>query len=295
MFNGSFVALLTPFTASGTVDFAALEKLIAWHIHQGTHGLVPCGTTGESATLSLEEHKAVVEFCIRQAAGKVPVIAGTGSNNTAEAIDLTRHAQEMGAAAALLITPYYNKPTQEGLYQHTRAIHEATGIPLVLYDVPGRTVTRIADETVYRLAELPRVVALKDATADLARPLRLREKLGRDFCLLSGEDATTLAFLLQGGDGCISVTANVAPLWSAAMHNAWAAGDVEHARSWNEKLFPISEAMFIETNPGPVKFVAGQMGLCRPDVRLPLVLPSSSATQTLLQEIAAMLPAYNAG
>jgi 4-hydroxy-tetrahydrodipicolinate synthase len=281
MIHGSCVALLTPFTEAGGIDFEALAKIVAWHIAEGTHALVPCGTTGESATLTTEEHEAIVSFVIKESAGKIPVIAGTGSNNTAEAIALTQHAEQAGATAALLITPYYNKPTQEGVYQHTKAIHDASTLPLILYDVPGRTVTRIDDETLYRLAELPRVRGLKDATNDVARPLRHRRRLGDDFCLLSGEDATTLAYLLNGGNGSISVTANVAPRWCADLFHAWKEGNLAEAQAINRRLCPLSDALFLETNPGPVKWLAGEMGLCRPAVRLPLVLPTVNVCQAL--------------
>src|SRR5437899_8635419 len=220
MFQGSLVATITPFR-NGAVDERGFQNFIAWQIEQGTHGLVPCGTTGESPTLSHKEHKRVVELCLDVAKGKVPVIAGAGSNSTAEAIDLTRHAKEAGADAALIVTPYYNKPTQEGLYQHFKAIHDAVDLPIIIYNIPGRTAVDMSIATMARLAKLPNVVGVKDATNDLARPLRTREAIGPKFCMLSGEDHTALAFLVQGGDGCISVTANVAPRACADMHGAW--------------------------------------------------------------------------
>jgi 4-hydroxy-tetrahydrodipicolinate synthase len=271
LLQGSIVALITPMTPEGAIDWEAFARLIDWQIAEGTAGLVPCGTTGESATLSHAEHDAVVKFVIHRAAGRVPVIAGTGSNNTLEAVALTREAEAAGATAALVITPYYNKPTQEGLYQHFKAIHDATTLPILLYDVPGRTVTRIADETVARLAALPRVLGIKDATADLTRPVDLAARVPADFVQLSGEDGTVLAYLVQGGHGCISVTANVAPRLCAALHQAWQAGDLAEAQRINRLLMPLHHAMFCETNPGPVKYAAHLLGVCSNTVRLPLV------------------------
>ena len=271
LLQGSIVALITPMTPEGDIDWEAFARLIDWQIAEGTAGLVPCGTTGESATLSHAEHDAVVKFVIHRAAGRVPVVAGTGSNNTLEAVALTREAEAAGATAALVITPYYNKPTQEGLYQHFKAIHDATTLPILLYDVPGRTVTRIADETVARLATLPRVLGIKDATADLTRPVDLAARVPADFVQLSGEDGTVLAYLVQGGHGCISVTANIAPRLCAALHRAWQAGDLAEAQRINRLLMPLHHAMFCETNPGPVKYAAHLLGVCSNTVRLPLV------------------------
>jgi len=271
LLQGSIVALITPMTPEGAIDWEAFARLIDWQIAEGTAGLVPCGTTGESATLSHAEHDAVVKFVINRAAGRVPVIAGTGSNNTLEAVALTREAEAAGATAALVITPYYNKPTQEGLYQHFKAIHDATTLPILLYDVPGRTVTRIADETVARLAALPRVMGIKDATADLTRPVDLAARVPADFVQLSGEDGTVLAYLVQGGHGCISVTANVAPRLCAELHQAWQAGNLAEAQRINRLLMPLHHAMFCETNPGPVKYAAHLLGVCSNTLRLPLV------------------------
>ena len=269
MFKGSITALITPFRG-GEVDVQAFTALIEWQIGEGTNGLVPCGTTGESPTLSHEEHNLVVEVCVKAANGRVPVIAGTGSNSTDEAIMLTRHAREVGADAALLITPYYNKPTQEGMYRHFKAVHDAADLPLIIYNIPGRSVVDMSVATMARLAELPNIIGVKDATNDLTRPLRTRLAIGPNFCQLSGEDATVVPFMSQGGVGCISVTANIAPKLCAALQGAWAARDLDEVMRLNEKLLPVHDAMFVETNPAPVKYAASLMGLCTADVRLPL-------------------------
>lgn len=270
MFRGSLTALITPFR-DGTVDAKAFAALIDWQIAEGTQGLVPCGTTGESPTLSHDEHNLVVELCVKSAAGRVPVIAGTGSNSTDEAIYLTRHAKEAGADAALLITPYYNKPTQEGLYRHYKAVNDAVDLPLIIYNIPGRCAVDMSVATMARLAGLKNIVGVKDATNDLARPMRTRRAIGPDFCQLSGEDATVVPFLSQGGVGCISVTANIAPGLCADLHRAWSEGDLATVGYINEKLLPVHEALFVETNPGPVKYAAHLMGLCSGELRLPLV------------------------
>ncbi len=269
MFRGSITALITPFR-DGTVDERAFQSLVERQIDQGTHGLVPCGTTGESPTLSHEEHLRVVALCVEAAAGRVPVIAGTGSNSTREAIDLTLRAKKAGANAALVVSPYYNKPTQEGLYQHFKAIHDAAGLPIILYNIPGRCVVDISVETMARLAKLPNIVGVKDATADLVRPLRTRLAIGPQFCQLSGEDATVTAFLAQGGQGCISVSSNIAPALCAELHDAWDAGDLSRAFALRDRLMPLHDALFCEVSPGPVKYAAGLMGLCLPDTRQPL-------------------------
>ncbi|MEE9139215.1 MAG: 4-hydroxy-tetrahydrodipicolinate synthase [Alphaproteobacteria bacterium] len=269
MFKGSFVALITPFR-DGKVDDKAFQSLVDRQIAEGTHGLVPCGTTGESPTLSHDEHMRVVELCVEASAGRVPVIAGTGSNSTEEAVMLTRHARQAGAAAALVVTPYYNKPTQEGLYQHFKAVHDAADIPIVIYNIPGRSVVDMSVATMARLAELANIVGVKDATGDLARPLRTRLAVGADFCQLSGEDATAVPFLIQGGVGCISVTANIAPKPCAEMHNAWAAGKLAKVIEINEYLLPVHDSLFVETSPGPVKYAASLLGLCSAETRLPL-------------------------
>lgn len=282
MFHGSIVALITPFK-DGKVDEAAFQSFVEWQVSEGTHGLVPVGTTGESPTLSHDEHRRVVELCIEAAGGRVPVIAGTGSNSTAEAIELTRHAKQAGATAALVVTPYYNKPTQEGLYQHFKAIHDAADLPIIIYNIPGRSVVDMSVATMARLAKLPNIVGVKDATADLVRPLRTRIEIGPDFCQLSGEDATAVAFLAQGGVGCISVTANVAPRLCAEMQNAWRKGDIATCERYRDLLMPLHHAMFVETSPGPVKYAASLLGKCGEEVRLPLV-PVSDATRAAVRE-----------
>jgi 4-hydroxy-tetrahydrodipicolinate synthase len=276
MFKGSFVALITPFK-NGAVDRDAFQRLVDWQIKQGTHGLVPCGTTGESPTLSHDEHKLVVELCIEATAKRVPVIAGTGSNNTAHCIELARHAKKAGATAQLVVTPYYNKPTQEGMFQHYKALHDAVDLPIIIYNIPPRSVVDMSVDTMARLAKLPNIVGVKDATMDLARPLRTRLTCGDKFTILSGEDATALALLAQSGDGCISVTANVAPRLCADLHEAWQKGDFAKARAVNELLMPLHDALFCETSPAPVKYAASLLGLSSPDVRLPLVAASDNA------------------
>ncbi len=269
MFKGSITALLTPFKA-GKVDEKTYQSFVDWQIKEGTHGFVPCGTTGESPTLSHDEHKRVVELCIEVAKGRAFVIAGAGSNSTDEAISLTQHAKRAGADAALHVTPYYNKPTQEGLYRHFHAIAEAVDLPIVIYNIPARSVVNMTTETMARLAQHRNIVGVKDATADLVRPVKTRLAIGPGFCQLSGEDATAIPFLAQGGHGCISVTSNVAPRLCADMQNAWAAGDIKTAYKINDLLMPLHDAMFIETSPGPVKYAAGLMGLCSDELRLPL-------------------------
>ena len=278
MLKGSLVALITPFR-DGKVDEKAFQSFVEWQIEQGTEGVVPCGTTGESPTLSHAEHKRVVELCIDVAKGRVPVVAGTGSNSTAEAIDFTRHAKQAGADAALVVTPYYNKPTQEGLYQHYKAITEAVDLPVIIYNIPARCVIDMSVATMARLAKLPNIVGVKDATNDLARPLRTRAAIGPDFSMLSGEDVTAIAFMGQGGDGCISVTANVAPRACADMHQAWRRGEAATAMNINERLLPLHDALFCETSPAPVKYACSLLGKSTPDVRLPLVPASAQAQE----------------
>jgi 4-hydroxy-tetrahydrodipicolinate synthase len=287
MFKGSMPALITPLR-DGAFDEDAYRSLIDWHVEQGTDGLVPCGTTGESPTLDHAEHKRVVEVCIEAAAGRVPVIAGTGSNSTSEAIDLTRHAKQVGADAALVVTPYYNKPTQEGLYQHFKAIHDAADIPILIYNVPPRSVVDMTVETMARLARLPNIVGVKDATQDLGRPIRTRLAIGPDFCQMSGEDGTALPFLAAGGHGCISVTANVAPALCAEMQRAWREGDVAKAAALNDRLMPLHVALFCETSPGPVKYAASLLGKCSPELRLPLVEISETSKEIVKKAMAAV-------
>lgn len=270
MFHGSITALITPFK-DGKVDEAAFRKFVDRQVTEGGHGLVPVGTTGESPTLSHEEHHRVVEICVEAAAGRVPVIAGAGSNSTEEAISLARHAKKAGASAVLVVTPYYNKPSQEGLYQHFKAVHDAADLPVIIYNIPGRCVVDMSVATMARLAKLPNIVGVKDATADLARPLATRLAIGPDFCQLSGEDATAVAHLAQGGVGCISVTANIAPKLCAQMHDAWVARDFATVEALRDRLMPLHQVLFVETSPAPVKYAASLLGLCANEVRLPLV------------------------
>ena len=275
MFKGSLVALITPFRG-GKVDEKAFQDLVEWHVSEGTHGLVPCGTTGESPTLSHEEHRRVVELCIEASRGRLPVIAGTGSNSTDEAIELTRHAKKAGANAALVVTPYYNKPTQEGLFQHFKAIVEAVDLPVVVYNIPGRSVVDISVETMARIAKLPNIVGVKESTGDVSRITKHRLLIGGGFCQVSGEDYLALAQMAAGADGCISVTANVAPRQLSQMHLACQRGDFAAARAIHERLAPLHEALFVETSPGPVKYAASLLGKCVPDIRLPLVEPGEA-------------------
>jgi len=293
MFKGSFTALLTPMR-DGKVDERAFQSFVEWQIKEGTQGLVPCGTTGESPTLSHPEHMRVAELCIEVAKGRVPVIAGTGSNSTAEAIALAKHAEKAGADAQLVVTPYYNKPTQEGLYRHYKAIHDSCGLPIIIYNIPGRSVIDMSVETMARLAELPRIVGVKDATNDLTRPLRTKLAIGPNFSMLSGEDGTAVAFLAQGGHGCISVTSNVAPKLCAAMHKAWQDGDLATVQSINERLMPLHLALFAETSPAPVKYAASLLGLCTAELRLPLC-EIQEATKAKVREAMARLGLIEGG
>ncbi len=273
MFKGSFVALITPFK-KGKVDEKAFGDFVEWQIAQGTHGLVPVGTTGESPTLSHDEHKRVVEICIEAAHGRVPVMAGAGSNSTDEAIELAQHAEEAGADATLIVTPYYNKPTQAGLYAHYKAIHDATKIPIFIYNIPPRCVIDMSVETMAALSKLPRIRGVKDATGDLLRPLKQRAASGAKFCQLDGDDASAIAFNAHGGSGCISVTGNIAPKLVAQMQEASLAGDHAKALAIQEKLLPLHSVLFIEASPGPVKYAAELLGICSGEVRLPLVTPT---------------------
>ncbi|HWJ76326.1 MAG TPA: 4-hydroxy-tetrahydrodipicolinate synthase [Kaistia sp.] len=270
MFKGSITALVTPMR-NGSVDEEAFRSFVDWQITEGTNGLVPVGTTGESPTLSHAEHKRVVELCIEMAAGRVPVIAGAGSNNTREAIDLARHAEKAGADAVLVVTPYYNKPNQEGLYQHYKAINDAIGLPIIIYNIPPRSVVDMSVETMARLAELPNIVGVKDATAKLERVSQTRHAIGPDFIQLSGEDATALAFMAHGGRGCISVTSNVAPKLCAEFQAACLAGDFAKALTYQDRLMPLHQALFIEPNPTGAKYALSVLSQMEDDVRLPLV------------------------
>lgn len=276
MFKGSMTALITPFDQNGQIDWPAFDKFVEWQIEQGSHGVIPCGTTGESPTLSHEEHNKIVKRCVEIINGRIPVIAGSGSNNTIEAIELTQQAKDDGADAALIVTPYYNKPTQEGLYAHYKKLNDEVGIPIIIYNIPGRSIVDMNIDTMARLAELPNIVGVKDATADLARPLALRNRVGDDFCQLSGEDATATAFLAQGGHGCISVTSNVAPALCSQMHEAWQKGDLNEMARCRDLLAPLHDALFVESSPAPVKYAANQLGLCSDAVRLPLMVATAS-------------------
>jgi 4-hydroxy-tetrahydrodipicolinate synthase len=282
MFRGSFTALITPFR-NGGVDEEAFRRLVEWQIGEGTHGLVPVGTTGESPTLSHEEHKRVVELCVETASKRVPVIAGAGSNSTEEAIDFTRHAKKVGADAVLHSTGYYNKPTQEGLYRHFKAINDAVDIPIFIYNVPVRTIVDIQVATLARCRrELKNVIGVKDATANVARVTQQRLQCGQEFVQLSGEDGTALGFMAHGGVGCISVTANVAPRLCAEFQNACLKGDYEAALALHDRLMPLHDALFVETNPGPVKYAVCRLGLIgSPEVRLPLAPVSESTMKTV--------------
>jgi len=274
--KGSFPALITPMK-NGRIDEDAFRKFVNWQIKEGSHGLVPVGTTGESPTVTPEEHKRVIEITIEVAAGRVPVIAGTGSNNTDEAIEYTLHAKSAKADAALVVVPYYNKPTQDGLYAHFSAIAKAVDIPILVYNVPGRTVANISVETLARLAkDHANIIGTKDASADLTRPSRQREISGEDFIQLSGEDGTALGFNAHGGVGCISVTANVAPRLCAEFQNATLAGDYRKALKLQDRLMPLHTALFVETSPAPIKYAVSLLGHCQADIRLPLVEPSEA-------------------
>lgn len=281
-FKGSIPALVTPFK-KGKPDVDAFQKLVEWHVASGTHGLVPCGTTGETPTLHDAEHKMLIKACIEAAGGRVPVIAGAGSNSTEKAVDLARYAEKSGADGILVVTPYYNKPTQEGMYQHFKAVNDAVGIPVILYNVPGRTGVEISVETVTRLGALKNIAGIKDASVDLSRPLALRLALGDDFIQLSGEDATVAAYLAQGGHGCISVTANAAPRLCADLHNYWQKKDWKNFTRVRDSLLPLHKNLFIETSPAPVKYCLSRLGKCSEEMRLPMV-PVSAATRQKLDD-----------
>lgn len=275
-FEGVFTAMVTPFANDG-IDETALARFVEWQVSEGVHGLVPCGTTGESPTLSHDEHKRVIEITVKTVAGRIPVMAGTGSNSTAEAIDLSQHAEKAGANALLVVAPYYNKPTQEGIYQHFKAIAASTSLPIFVYNIPGRSVINIADSTLARLATIPNIIGVKDATGDLARVSTLRHLVGDDLILLSGEDMTAVGFNAMGGKGCISVTSNVAPKACAEVQNLSLSGKYAEALQAHEALVPLHSSMFCETNPVPVKYGVSLLGKCRDSVRLPLVLASDEA------------------
>ncbi|MDP2800603.1 MAG: 4-hydroxy-tetrahydrodipicolinate synthase [Phreatobacter sp.] len=280
LFKGSLPALVTPFK-DGKVDEKAFRAHVDWVITEGSHGIVPVGTTGESPTLSHDEHKRVVEWAIAEARGRVPVMAGAGSNNTAEAIDFSRHAEKAGAQGLLHVTPYYNKPSQEGLYQHFKAIAASTALPIFIYNIPPRSVVEMSVETMARLAEIPNIVGVKDATMKLDRVSAQRQACGKDFIQLSGEDGTALAHMAHGGHGCISVTANVAPRLCAAFQNACLAGDYAKALEIQDQLFPLHQALFVEPNPAPSKAALALLGRMADEVRLPMVAASPATRETL--------------
>ena len=282
MFFGSIPALITPFNKD-EVDYDSFQKIIEWSIEQGSHGFVPCGTTGESPTLSHDEHNNVVDVCIKIVDKRVPVIAGTGSNNTIEAIEFTKHAEESGADGALIVTPYYNKPTQEGLYLHYKKIAESTTLPIIIYNIPSRSIVDMSIETMVELSKIKNIIGVKDATNDLFRPLLTRTKIKKDFCYLSGEDGTALAYLIQGGNGCISVTANIAPKLCSELHNHWKNKEIDKALQINLKLAKIHHALFIESSPGPVKYAAELLNLCSAETRLPLA-PIKDSTKLIIKK-----------
>ena len=290
-FKGSIVALITPLK-NGKIDADAFQRHVEWQIDQGTHGLVPVGTTGESPTLTHDEHKRIIELSIEVAARRVPVIAGTGSNSTSEAVELTRHAKEAGADGALVVTPYYNKPTQEGLYLHYKAINDCADIPIVIYNIPGRSVVDMSVDTMARLAKLPNIVGVKDATADLARVSQQRAAIGHDFVQLSGEDATALGFMAHGGHGCISVTANIAPALCSEFQLACLGGNYKHALELQDRLMPLHDALFVEANPGPVKYAAEKLGLCSSETRLPIA-PLSPASRKRVEDALATVGLFH--
>ncbi|MBL6772757.1 MAG: 4-hydroxy-tetrahydrodipicolinate synthase [Alphaproteobacteria bacterium] len=281
--RGSITALITPMQADGGVDQDRYAAFMDWQITEGTQGLVPMGTTGESATLSHSEHEKAIRLCVEVTAGRVPVIAGTGSNSTEEAVSLSLAAQKAGADALLVVTPYYNKPTQAGLIAHYRAIHDATNLPIIIYNIPGRSVVNMSVETMATLSKLERIVGVKDATADLVRPIEQRLASGPDFIQLSGEDASILPFMGAGGHGCISVTSNVAPRLCAEFHAAWAGGDHAQAQAINDRLMPLHDALFVESNPVPAKYALQLLGRVQPGLRLPLV-PLSEASEQRVRD-----------
>ncbi len=280
MLEGYVTALITPMR-DGEVDEEAFRAFVEWQIAEGVSGLLPCGTTGESPTLSHDEHRRVTEICIDVAKGRVPVLAGTGSNSTAEAIELTRHAKMAGADAALLVMPYYNKPSQEGMYQHFKAIQDAVALPQYIYNIPGRSVVNMSVETMARLAQLPNIVGVKDATADLTRPTLTRMAIASDFNQMSGEDGTAIGFFAQGGHGCISVTSNIAPRACAEFFTAWKIGDTSKALELHTRLMPLHDVLFCESSPIPVKYAAYMLGKCSPEMRLPMCSPADASKQRI--------------
>ncbi|MFT6331936.1 MAG: 4-hydroxy-tetrahydrodipicolinate synthase [Lentimonas sp.] len=287
LFSGLNTALITPFK-NGKIDEAAFEKLIELQIANGAHGIVPCGTTGESPTLNYDEHNLLIELAVKIANKRVNVIAGTGSNSTAEAIELTKHAKKVGADGALLVAPYYNKPTPEGLYQHFKAINDNCDIPQIIYNIPGRSVVNISDEIIAKLAKLKNIVGIKDATGDLSRVASLRVLVDADFSILSGEDKTVVGFNAMGGNGVISVLANIAPKLCASLQNLTLKGNFAEALKLQNQLVKLNESMFLETNPIPVKYAAYLAGICENEIRLPLVNPSKIAQERIAYEMKKM-------
>ncbi|EHH68547.1 4-hydroxy-tetrahydrodipicolinate synthase [Gluconobacter morbifer] len=281
MYQGSLTALVTPLHTDGRIDYDAAARLIERQIAGGTTGLVPAGTTGESPTLSHEEHSRIVAHCVEVSNGRVRVMAGAGSNSTSEAVGMAKHAHSVGADSLLVVVPYYNKPTQEGLYRHFMTIADATPLPMYLYCIPGRSVVDISPQTMGRLARHPNIVGTKDATANMARPIAVRRAVGHRFNQLSGDDNTILSFMAAGGDGCIGVTSNVVPHLAADLHCAWQEGRTSDAIALQDRLSPLHDAMFMESNPGPVKYAMSRLGLCNPTLRLPLVEPQDATRQAI--------------
>jgi len=280
LFHGVITAMVTPFT-NGRIDFKAYERLIEYQINAGVHGLVPVGTTGETSTLSMEEHRDIVQLCVEKAAGRVKVIAGAGSNNTHEALELAHHAKSVGADAVLVVAPYYNKPSQEGLYQHFKALNDHVEIPVMLYNVPGRTAVDMSNDTIVRLSKLPNIVGIKDATGAMDRMSQLRIDIAPDFSFISGDDPTMIGYIAHGGGGVISVTSNVAPAAMVAMYTAAAQGAFDTARQWQDKLIRLHKALFADASPSPTKYAMSRLGLCSDEVRLPIT-PCSAAVRPLV-------------
>jgi 4-hydroxy-tetrahydrodipicolinate synthase len=278
MFKGSITALITPFQ-NGKVDYDTFGRFIEWQIAEGIHGFVPCGTTGESPTLNHHDHNEVIKFCIQQTKGRIPIIAGTGSNSTEEAIDMSRIAEKNGADALLIVVPYYNKPTQEGMYQHFKAVAEAVGLPVIIYNVPGRSVANISNDTIKRLLDIKNIAGIKDATGDLNRLIDFKPYIKNDFSYLSGEDALALESNRLGGCGTISVTSNIAPKLCAEVQNLFFAGKLDEAKAIQDKLMVLHDAMFCETSPGPVKYAAKLIGFGNAEMRLPMVEIADSSKQ----------------
>jgi 4-hydroxy-tetrahydrodipicolinate synthase len=287
IFRGVITALVTPFSDDGAFDEAAFVALVERQLEGGVHGLVPVGTTGETSTLSHDEHKRAVELCVATARGRVPVIAGAGSNSTDEAIDLVRHAKTVGAHAALVVTPYYNRPSQEGMYLHYKAINDAVELPVFVYNVPSRTSVDISNETLARLAKLPNIVGIKDATGDMTRPSFQRLGCGPEWTMLSGDDPTAMGYVAHGGHGCISVTSNVAPAQCAAFYNALTNGAWDVARDWQDKLVRLHKALFLDNSPAPTKFALAHLGLCGEHARLPIAPCAEAVKPAILEAMAA--------